>query len=166
MKLEALSILDQRNTMTSSKFYNGVMVINFHVIIVFLICSHSVSTRQTDSKGMVHIWKFVIKIDLLSNKKQKPELKHLTQISYYLCYLRKKSFFFAKKKEKSAKRYWCRQNWGSLGTLKFIFWNYIYVCICIGSFKFLLLSYQVLYRVLCPHHHLKTNLWKALPDQD
>ena len=103
MKLEALSILDQRNTMTSSKFYNGVMVINFHVIIVFLICSHSVSTRQTDSKGMVHIWKFVIKIDLLSNKKQKPELKHLTQISYYLCYLRKKSFFFEKKKKKVQK---------------------------------------------------------------
>lgn len=104
MKLEALSILDQRNTMTSSKFYNGVMVINFHVIIVFLICSHSVSTRQTDSKGMVHIWKFVIKIDLLSNKKQKPELKHLTQISYYLCYLIKKSFFFAKKKRKKCKK--------------------------------------------------------------
>ena len=104
MKLEALSILDQRNTMTSSKFYNGVMVINFHVIIVFLICSHSVSTRQTDSKGMVHIWKFVIKIDLLSNKKQKPELKHLTQISYYLCYLIKKSFFFAKKKKKKCKK--------------------------------------------------------------
>ena len=104
MKLEALSILDQRNTMTSSKFYNDVMVINFHVIIVFLICSHSVSTRQTDSKGMVHIWKFVIKIDLLSNKKQKPELKHLTQISYYLCYLIKKSFFFAKKKRKKCKK--------------------------------------------------------------
>ena len=104
MKLEALSILDQRNTMTSSKFYNGVMVINFHVIIVFLICSHSVSTRQTDSKGMVHIWKFAIKIDLLSNKKQKPELKHLTQISYYLCYLIKKSFFFAKKKRKKCKK--------------------------------------------------------------
>ena len=104
MKLEALSILDQRNTMTSSKFYNGVMVINFHVIIVFLICSHSVSTRQTDSKGMVHIWKFVIKIDLLSNKKQKPELKHLTQISYYLCYLIKKCFFFAKKKRKKCKK--------------------------------------------------------------
>lgn len=104
MKLEALSILDQRNTMTSSKFYNGVMVINFHVIIVFLICSHSVSTRQTDSKGMVHIWKFVIKIDLLSNKKQKPELKHLTQISYYLYYLIKKSFFFAKKKRKKCKK--------------------------------------------------------------
>ena len=104
MKLEALSILDQRNTMTSSKFYNGVMVINFHVIIVFLICSHSVSTRQTDSKGMVNIWKFVIKIDLLSNKKQKPELKHLTQISYYLCYLIKKSFFFAKKKRKKCKK--------------------------------------------------------------
>ena len=104
MKLEALSILDQRNTMTTSKFYNGVMVINFHVIIVFLICSHSVSTRQTDSKGMVHIWKFVIKIDLLSNKKQKPELKHLTQISYYLCYLIKKSFFFAKKKRKLCKK--------------------------------------------------------------
>ena len=104
MKLEALSILDQRNTMTSSKFYNGVMVINFHVIIVFLICSHSVSTRQTDSKGMVHIWKFVIKIDLLSNKKQKPELKHLTQISHYLYYLIKKSFFFAKKKRKKCKK--------------------------------------------------------------
>ena len=104
MKLEALSILDQRNTMTSSKFYNGVMVINFHVIIVFLICSHSVSTRQTDSKGMVHIWKFVIKIDLLSNKKQKPELKHLTQISYYLYYLIKKSFLFAKKKRKKCKK--------------------------------------------------------------
>ena len=104
MKLEALSILDQRNTMTSSKFYNGVMVINFHVIIVFLICSHSVSTRQTDSKSMVHIWKFVIKIDLLSNKKQKPELKHLTQISYYLCYLIKKSFFFAKKKKKKVQK--------------------------------------------------------------
>ena len=104
MKLEALSILDQRNTMTTSKFYNGVMVINFHVIIVFLICSHSVSTRQTDSKGMVHIWKFVIKIDLLSNKKQKPELKHLTQISYYLYYLIKKSFFFAKKKRKKCKK--------------------------------------------------------------
>ena len=104
MKLEALSILDQRNTMMSSKFYNGVMVINFHVIIVFLICSHSVSTRQTDSKGMVHIWKFVIKIDLLSNKKQKPELKHLTQISYYLYYLIKKSFFFAKKKIKKCKK--------------------------------------------------------------
>ena len=104
MKLEALSILDQRNTMTSSKFYNGVMVIYFHVIIVFLICSHSVSTRQTDSKGMVHIWKFVIKIDLLSNKNQKPELKHLTQISYYLCYLIKKSFFFAKKKRKKCKK--------------------------------------------------------------
>ena len=104
MKLEALSILDQRNTMTSSKFYNGVMVINFHVIIVFLICSHSVSTRQTDSKGMVHIWKFVIKIDLLSNKKQKPELKHLTQISYYLCYFIKKTFFFEKKKRKKCKK--------------------------------------------------------------
>ena len=108
MKLEALSILDQRNTMTSSKFYNGVMVINFHVIIVFLICSHSVSTRQTDSKGMVHIWKFVIKIDLLSNKKQKPELKHLTQISYYLYYLIKKS---AKKCKKILMSTKLRESW-------------------------------------------------------
>ena len=68
MKLGPLFILNKRNTKTSEKLENDLMLANCDAIVLFSILS-LLTIPETESGQMLHDLKIFISFHLLSNKK-------------------------------------------------------------------------------------------------
>ena len=53
MKLRPVTKLDKRNTTTSKKIYNDVVLVNYDLIVIFLIYSQLGAIRKPNSRRMV-----------------------------------------------------------------------------------------------------------------
>ena len=68
MKLETVAKLDKRNTTTSKKIDDEIMLTNSGVIVFFPIYGQFAAIRKPDSKSMVYKTSIFINNNLLSYK--------------------------------------------------------------------------------------------------
>ena len=107
MKLGPLFILNKRNTKTSEKLENDLMLANCDAIVLFSILSLFWTIPETESRQMLHDIKIFISFHLLSNKKWKQNQKKLTQsLRYWL----ENRYIFAPKLLIFYIKWWHQQN--------------------------------------------------------
>ena len=112
-----------------------IMLLFYEIIIIFLIMAN---LGQCGS--MQNTWYIARNFPLIATfYLAKPENRaiNIQYTTHPSCYCFEKRFYFYLKMLTSCKKCWSQQSLGIFGTIKIIFWNHLWLCSYMSSFKFL-----------------------------